>query len=50
MDSRIKLWGFMALVGSLALLILILADREREAGVERLSNWRAPHSEPPVSR
>jgi hypothetical protein len=38
-------WAFFALAGTLGFLILFLADREREAGVERLSNSKTvPHS------
>jgi hypothetical protein len=37
-------WGFLALVGALAFSILFQADRERKAGMERLSNYKtAPH-------
>jgi hypothetical protein len=38
-------WALLALAGTLGSLILFLADRERQAGVERLSNSRTvPHS------
>jgi len=37
--------AFLVFVGALAFLVLFIADREREAGVERLSNYRiAPGS------
>jgi hypothetical protein len=37
-------WGFLALVGALPFSILFQADRERKAGMERLSNYKtAPH-------
>jgi hypothetical protein len=37
--------AFLAFVAGLGFLILFIADREREAGVERLSNYRiAPRS------
>ena len=34
--------AFFAFVAALALLILFIADREKEAGVERLSNYKIP--------
>jgi hypothetical protein len=37
--------SLLALAGTLVFLILFLMDREREAGIERLTHWRAPHSE-----
>jgi hypothetical protein len=33
-------WAFLASLGALTFLIFYIADREREAGVERLSNYR----------
>jgi hypothetical protein len=33
--------SFVALVGVFAFSILYLADRERKAGVERLSNYKS---------
>ena len=37
--------AFVAFVAGLGFLILFIADRQREAGVERLSNYRlAPRS------
>ena len=37
--------AFLAFVAGLGFLILFIADREREAGVERLSNYKiAPRS------
>jgi hypothetical protein len=36
--------GYIAFVGALAFLVLFVADREREAGFERLSTYRiSPH-------
>jgi hypothetical protein len=37
--------SLLALAGTLVFLILFLMDREREAGIERLTHWRVPHSE-----
>ena len=38
-------WTLLVAAGALAFLILLLADREREANIDRLSNYRAaPHS------
>jgi len=37
--------SLLALAGTLVFLIVFLMDREREAGIERLTHWRAPHSE-----
>jgi hypothetical protein len=37
--------AFLAFVAALAFLVLFIADREREAGVERLSDYKiAPQS------
>jgi hypothetical protein len=33
-------WGLLAVAGTLAFLILFMADRERQAGVERLSEHK----------
>jgi len=35
----------LSLAGTLVFLIAFLMDREREAGIERLTHWRAPRSE-----
>jgi hypothetical protein len=35
--------AFLAFVAALAFLILFIADREKEAGVERISNYKIPH-------
>jgi hypothetical protein len=37
-------WAFLASVGALTFLVLFIAEREREAGVERLSNYKIPPS------
>jgi hypothetical protein len=37
--------GLLALAGTPVFLIAFLTDREREAGIERLTHWRTPHSE-----
>jgi hypothetical protein len=38
-------FGLLAVVGVFAFLLLFLADRERKAGVERLSNYKTvPHT------
>ena len=34
--------AFLAFVAALAFLILFIADREKQAGVERLSNYKIP--------
>lgn len=34
--------AFLAFVAALAFLVLFIADREKEAGVERLSNYKIP--------
>ena len=45
-ETRMKLHlSLLALAGTLIFLIVFLMDREREAGIERLTHWRAPHSE-----
>jgi hypothetical protein len=33
-------WGLLALAGTLAFLMLFLADQDRKAGVERLSDQK----------
>jgi hypothetical protein len=33
-------WAFLAFLGALTFLIFFIVDREREAGVERLSNYK----------
>ena len=39
--------AFLAFVAALAFLTLFIADREKQAGVERLSNYKIPpHSTP----
>jgi hypothetical protein len=43
MQMRLMFLGYIAFVGALAFLVLFVADREREAGVERLSTYRIPH-------
>jgi hypothetical protein len=35
-------WAFLASLGALTFLVFFIADREREAGVERLSNYKIP--------
>ena len=43
--------AFLAFVAGLGFLILFIADWEREAGVERLSNYKiAPRSAPEADR
>ena len=38
-------FGFLALVGILAFVLLLMADREKKAGVERLSRHNTvPHA------
>ena len=45
-ETRMKLYlGLLTLAGTLVFLIAFVIDREREAGIERLIHWRAPHSE-----
>jgi hypothetical protein len=39
---RLMFLGYLAFVGALAFLVLFVADREREAGVERVSAYRIP--------
>jgi hypothetical protein len=39
---RVMFLGYVAFVGALAFLVLFVADREREAGAERLSAYRIP--------
>ena len=34
--------AFLAFVAALAFLTLFIADREKQAGVERLSNYKIP--------
>ena len=34
--------AFLAFVAALAFLTLFIADREKQAGVERLSNYKSP--------
>jgi len=41
---RLMFLGYLAFVGVLAFLVLFVADREREVGVERLTAYRIlPH-------
>jgi hypothetical protein len=35
-----KSWAFLAFLGSLALLVLFIADRQMNAGVDRLSRMK----------
>jgi hypothetical protein len=35
-------WAFLALVGSLVFLVLFIADRQMNAGVDRLSRMKIP--------
>jgi hypothetical protein len=35
-------WAFLAFLGAFTFLVFFIADREREAGVERLSNYKIP--------
>jgi hypothetical protein len=38
-------WASLAFLGAFTFLLFFIADREREAGIERLSNYRfPPHS------
>jgi hypothetical protein len=37
-------FAYLAFVGVLSFLILIVADRERKVGVDRLAEYRIPHS------
>ena len=37
--------GLLALAGTLIFLIVFVMDREREGNIQRLKDWRAPHSE-----
>ncbi len=35
-------WAFLAFLGSLAFLVLFIADRQMNAGVDRLSSMKIP--------
>ncbi len=35
-------WAFLAFLGSLAFLVLFIADRQMNAGVDRLSGMKIP--------
>ena len=35
-------WGFLAFMGALAFLVLIIADHEMDAGVDRLRKMKLP--------
>jgi hypothetical protein len=37
---KVAYWAFLAFVGALTFLVFFIADREREAGVERLSSYK----------
>jgi len=37
--------GLLALAGTLIFLIVFVMDREWEGNIQRLKDWRAPHSE-----
>jgi len=39
---RLARLAFVAFVAGLLVLILFIADRERQAGVDRLSNYKIP--------
>ena len=43
-------WGLLAVAGTLAFLILFLADRERQAGVERLSGHHSAIESPDLCK
>ena len=36
--------AYLAFVGALSFLVLFIVDREKEAGVERLSQYEFPHN------
>jgi hypothetical protein len=37
-------WAFLAFVGALAFSVLIIADYEMDAGVDRLSKMKLPYT------
>jgi hypothetical protein len=41
---KLSYFAYFALLGGFAFLILFLSDRERKAGVDRLSQYEIPHS------
>ena len=41
---KVPYFAYLALVGGFSFLILFIADRERKAGVERLSEYTIPRS------
>jgi hypothetical protein len=41
---KLGYFGYLALVGAVAFLILFIADRDKKLGEERLSIYRIPHS------
>ena len=40
---QFPIFAFVAFLGGVALLVLVMADREFEAGVERLSRYELSH-------
>ena len=40
---QFPIFAFVAFLGGVALLVLVMADREIEAGVERLSRYELSH-------
>jgi hypothetical protein len=41
---KLPYFAYLAFVGALSFLILFIVDRERKAGVERLSQYEIPHT------
>ena len=41
---KLPYFAYLAFVGALSSLILFIVDRERKAGVERLSQYEIPHT------
>ena len=41
---KLTYFAYLAFVGALSSLILFIVDRERKAGVERLSQYEIPHT------
>jgi len=43
---KVAYWASLAFLGAFIFLLFFIADREREAGIERLSNYKIPPSSP----
>jgi hypothetical protein len=41
---RSSYFAYLAFVGVLSFLMIFIADRERKAGVERIAEYRSPHT------